>query len=81
MTQYVEEESDASDSLVERKEIDDKESFMPGLVSQKTIREGSGGGEQRSPHEMLDGYKIETDLDRKLLLGVWEELKDAHPPK
>ena len=74
LTEYIESESDGSESLVVEKDIADKENFMPGLLSMKTIRQDANGGEQKSPYEVLDGYKIETDVDRKLLLGVWEEL-------
>ena len=74
LTEYFEAESDGADALVVKKDVVDKENFMPGLLSLKTIRQHASGGEQKSPYEVLDGYKIETDMDRKLLLGVWEEL-------
>ena len=49
----------------------DKSVFTPGLVSKRTIR---AEDDRVLAHEILDGYKIKSDLDRKLILGVWEDM-------
>lgn len=48
---------------------------MPGIVAQKST--DANEELQRSQtiqHEILSGYKIETEIDRKLILGIWEEV-------
>ena len=52
--------------------------FVPGLVSQKTISVKSKRSLERlgSFNSVLKGYKVETEIDRKLLFGMWEEWPD-----
>ena len=55
----------------------DKSLFYPGLVSKETIRLADSQSREKSSLKyfgILIDYKIESEIDRKLLLGVWNDL-------
>ena len=48
----------------------EKSLFHPGLVTKTTINLNDNSLVDYQP---LKGYKIESEIDRRLLLGIWDE--------
>ena len=52
--------------------------FVPGLVTQKTLDHKRFKEVLSKDHnEMLNGYQISTEIDRKLVLGYFEQQDDS----
>ena len=47
--------------------------FYPGLVTKKTLNLDDNS---LVDYKRLNGYKIESEVDRKLLLGVWDDYSE-----
>ena len=48
----------------------EKSMFTPGLVSKMTLKLDDNS---MVDYKRLNGYKIESEIDRKLLFGIWDE--------
>ena len=51
----------------------DKKLFVPQNVAQKSLKVEDDLYGSVTKHGALYGYKIQTEIDRRLLLGIWGE--------